>query len=135
MVENGDFNTLEQQLEAISQITKHFNVVLLLDEADAFMEERTSYNDIHNRLVAIFLRKLRYYPIKYEDLTTEFRREIWKSQLSRPCTIQGPAIVGPNELQKLDNFSLNGRAVSSRRRQSYCSEQVRDGRMPRLGPT
>lgn len=61
MVDHGDSNALEQQLETIFQIAKHFNAVLLLDEADAFMEERTSYHDTHNRLVTVFVRKLEYY--------------------------------------------------------------------------
>lgn len=100
------------------------------------MEQRTSYHNTHNRLVTIFLRKLEYYQgilflttnrmiqfdeavisrihltIQFENLTREFRRDIWKSQLSKACTMQGPAIVGPNELQQLVNFALNGREVS-----------------------
>lgn len=110
--------------------------MLLLDEADAFMDQRTSYHDTHNRLVTVFLRKLEYYQgilfltsnrmmqlnkaimsrihltIKYKDLTREFRREIWKNLLSKARTAQGPAIIGYDKLQQLDNFSLNGREVS-----------------------
>lgn len=137
MVDHGDSNALEQQLETIFNIAKHFNAVLLLDEADAFMEQRTSYHDSHNRLVTVFLRKFEYYQgilflttnrmiqfdeaiisrihltIKYKGLTREFRREIWKNLLSKAQTIQGPAKVAEDELQLLDNFSLNGREVSS----------------------
>jgi methylphosphotriester-DNA--protein-cysteine methyltransferase len=40
---------LEQRLESIFKIAKHFDAVLLLDEADAFMEQRKSYHDTHNR--------------------------------------------------------------------------------------
>ncbi|KAJ6122759.1 hypothetical protein N7512_005224, partial [Penicillium capsulatum] len=137
VVDHGDSNALEQQLETIFTIAKHFNAVLLLDEADAFMEQRTSYHDNHNRLVTVFLRKLEYYQgilflttnrmiqfdeaiisrihltIKYKGLTREFRREIWKNLLSKAQTIQGPAIVGQDELQLLDNFSLNGREIKN----------------------
>lgn len=119
--------------------------MLLLDEADAFMEQRTSYHDNHNRLVTVFLRKLEYYQgilflttnrmiqfdeaiisrtyltIKYQGLTRDFRREIWKNLLSKAQTIQGPATVGHDELQLLDNFSLNGREVSSPQRQSMLT--------------
>ncbi|KAJ5808882.1 ATPase AAA-type core [Penicillium riverlandense] len=124
-VDGGDSSALEQQLEHIFKIAKHFNAVLLLDEADAFLEQRTSYHGIHNRLVTIFLRKMEYYQgvlflttnrkiqfdeailsrihltIKYEDLSREFRRAIWENQLSKACTAQGPAIVGHEELQPL----------------------------------
>ncbi|KAL4862992.1 hypothetical protein BDV12DRAFT_202523 [Aspergillus spectabilis] len=39
VVDHGDANALEQQLETIFKIAKHFKAVLLLDEADAFMEQ------------------------------------------------------------------------------------------------
>ncbi|CAG8017779.1 unnamed protein product [Penicillium salamii] len=101
VVNHGDSNALEQQLETVFKIAKQFNAVLLLDEADAFMEQRTSYHDTHNRLVTIFLRKLEYYQgilfltsnrgiqfddailsrihliTEYENLTREFRRDLW----------------------------------------------------------
>ncbi|KAJ5091678.1 ATPase AAA-type [Penicillium alfredii] len=137
VVDHGDSNALEQQLENIFKIAKHFKAVLLLDEVDAFMEQRTSYHDTYNRLVTVFLRKLEYYQgilflttnrmiqfdeaimsriyltIKYEGLTREFRREIWKNLLSKAQTVQGPAMVGHDELQLLDNFSLNGREIKN----------------------
>ncbi|KAJ5161042.1 hypothetical protein N7492_006434 [Penicillium capsulatum] len=137
VVDHGDSNALEQQLETIFTIAKHFNAVLLLDEADAFMEARTSYHDNHNRLVTVFLRKLEYYEgilflttnrmiqfdeaiinrthltIKYQGLTRDFRREVWKNLLSKAQTIQGPAIVGDDELQLLENFPLNGREIKN----------------------
>lgn len=50
------YNALQKQLETVFKIAKHFKAVLLLDEADAFMEQRTSYHDTPNRL-----RKLEYY--------------------------------------------------------------------------
>jgi len=36
------YNALQKQLETVFKIAKHFKAVLLLDEADAFMEQRTS---------------------------------------------------------------------------------------------
>ncbi|KAJ5613428.1 hypothetical protein N7510_006622 [Penicillium lagena] len=61
VVDGGDSGALEQQLERIFKIDKHFNAVLLLNEADAFLEQCASYHGIHKRLVTIFLRKLEYY--------------------------------------------------------------------------
>ncbi|GKZ98621.1 hypothetical protein AnigIFM59636_004603, partial [Aspergillus niger] len=60
-VDHGDSNALEQQLEAVFKIAKDLDAMLLLDEADAFMEQRTSYHDTHKRLVTMFLRKLEYW--------------------------------------------------------------------------
>ncbi|CAG7985873.1 unnamed protein product [Penicillium salamii] len=138
VVNHGDSNALEQQLETVFKIAKHFNAVLLLDEADAFMEQRTSYHDTHNRLVTIFLRKLEYYQgilfltsnrgiqfddailsrihliIEYENLTREFRRDLWSTFLSKARTMQGPAIVEEHELRRLESLALNGREVGVR---------------------
>lgn len=99
------------------------------------MERRTSYHDTHNRLVTVFLRKLEYYQgilfltsnrgigfddaimsrihlvIEYENLTTEFRREIWANFLSKAQTIQGPAIIEDSDLKRLECLALNGREV------------------------
>lgn len=112
--------------------------MLLLDEADAFIEQRTSYHNTHNRLVTIFLRKLEYYQgilfltsnrgiqfddailsrihliIKYENLTREFRRDLWSTFLSKAYTIQGPAIIEEHELRRLESLALNGREVGVR---------------------
>ena len=101
------------------------------------MEQRTSYHDTHNRLVTIFLRKLEYYQgilflttnrmiqfdeaiisrihltIKYDDLTRDFRREIWENLLSKARTTQGPAIVEDDEFKQLEDLPLNGREASS----------------------
>ncbi|KAJ9480910.1 hypothetical protein VN97_g12608 [Penicillium thymicola] len=137
VVNHGDSKALEQQLETVFKIAKHFNAVLLLDEADAFMEQRTSYHDTHNRLVTIFLRKLEYYQgilfltsnrgiqfddailsrihliIEYENLTREFRRDLWSTFLSKACTMQGPAIVEEHELRRLESLALNGREIKN----------------------
>ncbi|CAG8107633.1 unnamed protein product [Penicillium nalgiovense] len=137
VVNHGDSNALEQQLETVFKIAKHFNAVLLLDEADAFMEQRTSYHDTHNRLVTIFLRKLEYYQgvlfltsnrgiqfddailsrihliTEYENLTREFRKDLWSTFLSKACTVQGPAIVEEHELRRLESLALNGREIKN----------------------
>lgn len=93
------------------------------------MEERTSYHDTHNRLVTISLRKLEYYQgilfltsnrgiqfddailsrihliIEYENLTREFRRDLWSTFLSKTCTMQGPAVVDEQGTPTIGVFS------------------------------
>mgnify|MGYP001040056582 CR=1 FL=1 len=136
IVHHGEPHHLDQSLDEIFKIAKHFNAVLLLDEADAFMERRTSYHDGHNRLLTVFLRKLEYYEgilflttnrvaefddailsrihlkIKYEKLTKEARREIWRCFLSKAYTHQGPSIISDSDLERLESIMLNGRDVS-----------------------
>ncbi|CAI7582860.1 unnamed protein product [Penicillium manginii] len=54
VVDHGDSHAVESQFEIIFKIAKHFNAILLLDEADAFMASRNELHDSHNRLVTVF---------------------------------------------------------------------------------
>jgi hypothetical protein len=52
---------LEGQLSRIFKTASHWNAILLLDEADVFLEQRSPDNLTRNGLVSVFLRKLEYY--------------------------------------------------------------------------
>ncbi|KAL2783988.1 P-loop containing nucleoside triphosphate hydrolase protein [Aspergillus keveii] len=136
IADHGDPLQLDMTLDRIFKIAKRLNTVLLVDEADVFMEKRASYQGSHNRLVTVFLRKLEYYEgvlflttnrvmefdeavlsrihlkIKYPELTQNARRNIWESFLSGARTLQGPAAVDPSELEHLASMKLNGREAS-----------------------
>lgn len=127
---------LEMTLDRIFKIAKHLNAILLIDEADVFMENRASFHGNHNRLVTVFLRKLEYYEgvlflttnrvtefdeailsrihlkMKYPELTLDSRRSIWKNFLAEARTSQGPAILERGELDQLASMKLNGREAS-----------------------
>ena len=65
MVTAGELGTSPRELEAFLQqildLANRWQAVLLLDEADVFLEARTA-QDIHrNALVSIFLRLLEYF--------------------------------------------------------------------------
>jgi hypothetical protein len=51
---------LEKQLSIIFRLAYHWKAILLLDEADVFVQSRSFVNS-HNALVSIFLRTLKYY--------------------------------------------------------------------------
>lgn len=114
---------------------------MLLDEADVYVEQRST-SDIHrNALVSIFLRKLEYYDgiiflttnrvqtideafasrvhvaIRYDELKMSDRKKVWMGNLSKAKTRLGQARCSPNELEKLVQKQLNGRQV----RLSYTS--------------
>ncbi|KAK2752220.1 hypothetical protein FQN54_008152 [Arachnomyces sp. PD_36] len=137
IVQHGDPHNLDVSLGEIFKIAKHFNAVLLLDEADVFMECRTSYHDSHNQLLIVFLRKLEYYEgilflttnrvtefdeailsrihlkVKYGNLTKDARQEIWEYFLSKARTGDGPSIVGKRDLERLGSMTLNGRDIKN----------------------
>ncbi|ORX99893.1 P-loop containing nucleoside triphosphate hydrolase protein [Clohesyomyces aquaticus] len=61
----GDIGTtadsVEKYLHTVMYLGKTWNCVLLLDEADVFLEERTLSDLERNSLVSVFLRTLEYY--------------------------------------------------------------------------
>jgi hypothetical protein len=110
-VSAGELGTNTQHLEAnlngIMDMTHSWGAILLLDEADVFLEQRQA-QDIHrNALVSVFLRVLEYYQgilflttnrvntfdeafqsrihmgIRYEELSMGARKEIWMNYVGR----------------------------------------------------
>ncbi|KAI1417922.1 AAA family ATPase [Hypoxylon sp. FL1857] len=101
----GDIGTkpedVEQYLESVLHLGKIWGCVVLLDEADVFLEERSLSDLDRNALVSVFLRVLEYYDgililtsnrvctfdsafksriqlaLRYEKLETSQRRKIW----------------------------------------------------------
>ena len=51
---------MECQLSRIFQVASHWKALILLDEADVYMEQRTKENLGRNQLVSVFLRMLEY---------------------------------------------------------------------------
>ncbi|KAF3484281.1 uncharacterized protein GIQ15_03605 [Arthroderma uncinatum] len=124
---------LEATLKLILKIAKHCGAILLLDEADVFLERRSHFNDHHNRLVAVFLRALEYsegilflttnrvtefddailnrvhLKLRYDGLSREQRKHVWKYFISKANTHQGPADITAAELNSLETLDLNGR--------------------------
>ena len=129
---------LEAQLPLIFQRANKWNAILLLDEADVFLEQRLLYDVHRNALVSVFLRELEYYqgimflttnrvnqiddaiasrihlPLKYKSLGLDARRGIWDNFLKKAVTKKGGACYSRKELDFLAEKDLNGRQVSVR---------------------
>lgn len=141
MVSAGELGTnpreLEAELNKILDIAHSWGAVLLLDEADVFLEKRT-IQDIHrNALVSIFLRLLEYFQgilflttnrvetfddafqsrihvaLRYGDLTTKAKRSVWKMFLDKVKAKDGLETVEfkESDYDKLSRHNLNGRQV------------------------
>ncbi|KAF2682331.1 P-loop containing nucleoside triphosphate hydrolase protein [Lentithecium fluviatile CBS 122367] len=98
---------VEQNLEFNFQLAESWGCVLLLDEADVFLAERTKTDVKRNALVSVFLRALEYYrgilflttnrvgtmdeafrsrihiSLLYEPLSWDQTRAIWTDHLNR----------------------------------------------------
>ncbi|KAE8551441.1 hypothetical protein EYB25_005328 [Talaromyces marneffei] len=143
MVSAGELGTdsrsLEGELNKILDIAHSWGAVLLLDEADVFLEKRT-IQDIHrNALVSIFLRLLEYFQgilflttnrvetfddafqsrihiaLRYGDLTTKAKRSVWKMFLEKVKSIDGveTETFADKDLDILARHNLNGRQIKN----------------------
>lgn len=125
-----DARTLEKSLSDVLEVAGRWNAVILLDEADIFLERRTLQDVTRNALVGIFLRLLEYHrgvlfltsnrvrsfdpafhsrisiALRYPGLLEEQRKEIWLQLLKFANLMDRPLNV--NTLSKYD---LNGRQI------------------------
>ncbi|RFU34095.1 hypothetical protein B7463_g2202, partial [Scytalidium lignicola] len=132
----SDSETLEKNLTATLRLAIRWKAILLLDEADVFLEQRSSNDIARNGLVSVFLRALEYYPgilflttnritsfdiafksrihlaLKYPELDETVRAKIWKLFLHRTSHFREED--WPEEVMKrLAHFQLNGRQIKN----------------------
>lgn len=136
-----DPRTLETQLSRILDIAHVWGAVLLLDEADVFLERRSVHDLQRNALVSVFLRLLEYFQgilflttnrvetfdeafqsrihiaLRYNDLDVKAKKIIWNTFLGMVAKEEcAPGetqrqIVSKQELEVLARKQLNGRQV------------------------
>ncbi|KAG6054423.1 hypothetical protein E4U17_003792 [Claviceps sp. LM77 group G4] len=131
--------TLEHELQKILDICHSWGAILLLDEADVFLEKR-NMQDIHrNALVSIFLRQLEYFQgilflttnrveafdeafqsrihiaLRYEGLDLKAKKAIFNMFIAR-IEAHGKLRVEPftdEDLTQLAKHDLNGREIKN----------------------
>lgn len=124
-----NLKTLETSLSTILSLCERWNAILLIDEADVFLEERNSDNLERNAMVAVFLRLLEYYngvlflttnrAMNFDTaftsritLAIEYkrpdRRTMWNSLL-KLSNIH----IDASDLDVLCEYDLNGRQIKN----------------------
>ncbi len=139
VVGSGDLGITAKELdEALSkalELATRWNAVLLIDEADVFMEQRTMSDLQRNAMVAVFLRHVEYYrgilflttnriatfdeaflsrihvALHFKELSVQTKARIWRSFLDK-------AGVHANEISdelvmKLAQREINGRQIKN----------------------
>ncbi|KAK3935966.1 P-loop containing nucleoside triphosphate hydrolase protein, partial [Diplogelasinospora grovesii] len=125
---------VEPILRNVFKIASRWRALLLLDEADVFLTQRSDNPQI-NALVSVFLRGLEQYDgilflttnrlqafdeavlsrvhlaLKYEALGRPARRAVWKYFLDQARTKQGPPAFGDDVIDNLAKQELNGRDI------------------------
>lgn len=123
---------IESKLGEILHRAAHWNAVLLIDEADAFLESRTTWDTERSQRVAVFLRLLEFYSgvlilttnrritfdkafhsrihltLRFDDLDHGARSSVWKNFLRSL-----PNNVHERDVAKLAEAKLNGRQIKN----------------------
>ncbi|PVH92914.1 P-loop containing nucleoside triphosphate hydrolase protein [Periconia macrospinosa] len=125
----------EKALKNALMCSQIWGAMLLLDEADVFLEARSSNSLERNELVAIFLRQLEYYQgllflttnristidpafrsridlvIPYKDLDSSARKQVWRNFINRlpPAEVQ----LSDTDFDKLAETKINGRDIKN----------------------
>lgn len=135
-VSSGELGThpseLEQNLSRILDVATVWKAVLLLDEADVFLEKRSLHDLKRNSLVSIFLRLLEYYQgilfltsnrvksfdeafqsrihvaLKYSKLDKDARTKVWKNFMKFDDSEEGRML-----LEIVAERELNGRQIKN----------------------
>ncbi|KAM7211276.1 hypothetical protein V8F06_013333 [Rhypophila decipiens] len=141
----GDIGTepeaVEKYLSSVFHLGKVWDCVVLLDEAEVFLEQRTLQDLKRNALVSVFLRALEYYEgililttnrvgtfdeafksriqlaLRYEKLRTDQRKQIWRNFMERLKTLgeeERNSIDFTNVTMHLDELAaqeMNGREI------------------------
>jgi len=121
---------LEKQLKQILDVAQVWNAVVLIDEADIFLEKRSAGNILRNSMVSIFLKMLEYHngvmflttnrvkdfdpafysrisvALHYDKLGFAAREQIWKN------LFDAAGISGLNTTL-LAEFEVNGRQIKN----------------------
>ena len=141
MVSVGELGTradrLEKNLAEILDIAHTWRAVLLIDEADVFLEQRQPQDVGRNALVSIFLRMLEYFQgilflttnrvatfdeafqsrihigLRYGKLDVKTRKAVWEGFIGRVRALPDVRVAEFTEedYTKLSNFEVNGREV------------------------
>jgi hypothetical protein len=130
--------SLEQDLNRIMDITHSWGAILLLDEADVFLEARQPHDIHRNSLVSVFLRLTEYYQgilflttnrvetfdeafqsrihmgIRYENLQPKARKKIWMHHVGKVEEMAGTKAeegFDDKDFEELSKRNMNGRQV------------------------
>ncbi|RTE83351.1 hypothetical protein BHE90_002164 [Fusarium euwallaceae] len=128
-------DAVESSLQEAFRRCSHWNAVLLIDEADVFLEKRSSDRLAQNELVSVFLTSLEYYQgvlilttnrteeidpafesridiiLTYDHLSQDARKQVWSNFVSRlpPDSVD----LSEADLNSLSGWNINGRQIKS----------------------
>lgn len=151
MLSAGDLglepSQIEETLSTVLEMVAKWNAVLLLDEADVFLEQRSTHDLERNQIISIFLRMLEYFQgvlflttnrleeideafhsrihvsLHYPGLSKESRKLIWRTFLGDNKSITD------HDVETLSEVDLNGRQIKNllKTAQMLAKHQISEG--------
>lgn len=132
---------LESRLSDVLELCAKWNAIAILDEADVFLETRSTSDLVRNAMVCVMLRILEYHPgilflttnrvrsldpafesritiaIRYEALGVEARMKVWRNQLDGVVSTN---VASDVDCAALAEEELNGRQIKNAVRLALC---------------
>ena len=126
---------VESSLSNVLEMSTKWNAVLLLDEADVFLKQRSAHDLERNKLVSIFLRMLEYYEgilflttnrvdnldaafqsrihisMEYSELSASSRKHVWSNFLGAGGSKSHG--FSNEDLDNLAEYAMNGREIKN----------------------
>ncbi|KAK8240492.1 hypothetical protein HDK90DRAFT_464095 [Phyllosticta capitalensis] len=160
-ITSGDIGTtpseVETYLDVVLDLGRRWDCVVLLDEAEIFLQERSLEDLARNTLVSVFLRVLEYFQgililtsnrvltfdeafksriqlaIHYKPLGKESRKEVWRNFILRLEAVAGSEKVDTEDLHenvdKLAEVDMNGRQIRNAMTTARQLAMFKDQRM------
>ena len=141
MISSGELGAdpegVHEKLKAVLEIAELWGAVLLLDEADVFLVQRSDTDLSRNAITSIFLRELEYYQgililttnrrktldsafesrihfcLEYPDLDHAARQTVWKSFIAKTKLNKVKVDLNDDAIQRLAKLELNGRQIKN----------------------
>ncbi|KAK5069146.1 hypothetical protein LTR64_008701 [Lithohypha guttulata] len=134
---SSDAGELDPQLTNIFRVASAWNAILLIDEADVFLQRRAELTLERNRLVAVFLRKLEHFDgililttnlvdhfdgaildrmhlqMQYHPLGRAAKKEVLTGFLTSLCGEDGLFNFGADYLDRFACMNVNGRQIKN----------------------
>ncbi|KAK5943797.1 hypothetical protein PMZ80_003078 [Knufia obscura] len=134
---SSDAGELDPQLTNIFRVASAWNAILLIDEADVFLQRRAELTLERNRLVAVFLRKLEHFDgililttnlvdhfdsaildrmqlrMQYHSLGKAAKKEVLTGFLTSLCGEDGLSNFGADYLDRFACMNVNGRQIKN----------------------
>ncbi|KAJ7148971.1 hypothetical protein C8R43DRAFT_1193626 [Mycena crocata] len=159
VIGGGDLGTraadLDQALERVFDVATAWKAIVLIDEADVFLERRSLHDLERNAMVAVFLRHVEYYrgilflttnrvqafdeaflsrihvALHFGELSESSRAQVWRAFIAR-ANQQGLGVdgVGEAEILALAKRAVNGRQIKNAVRTAHS---LASGRKERVG--